>query len=156
MGTSHASQILGWGKASVCAVLVLAVDAINLVGSGFNVDLFCIWGTLNHGGEVQCTVLEANAVLILGITDLDSCLEGGFVYLSKKIVHMSARVNSGITIILEVLHLTVDLFMVGNIHLEVFVLVLALVPKGVQLLLKLPGLVLGKAWSKKKSVPTMK
>ncbi len=62
---------------------------------------------------------QSNAVLILRLTDLDSCLEGGFIYSSKIVAHTITRVNSSITVILEVLHLLEDLLMTGDTHLEV-------------------------------------
>ncbi len=102
----------------------------------------------NHGGEEQGTVLVANAVLILRLADLNSHPEGGLVYPSEKVVHASTRVNSIITIMLEVLHLLEDLLMAGNVYLEVISLVLTLVLEGAQFNLELPSAMLGKAWSK--------
>ncbi len=61
-------------------------------GGGSDIDLFQGQGPLNHGGEIQGTVLEANPVLILRLANLNSCLEGGFINSSKKIAHTSTRV----------------------------------------------------------------
>ncbi len=96
------------GGASVCAILVLELDPINLSGGGGNIDLFCGWCPMQHGGEIRIAVLEANAVVILGLKDSDSCNEGGVVYPLEKGTHASARINASITVILDALYLLVD------------------------------------------------
>ncbi len=133
----------------MCAILILKLEVINLSGSGSNVDSSCCHGLLHHGGEVQNAVPKDEAVVIWRLTDLDSCVRRGLVYPSKKVMYMSARIDASITIILEVLHLLVDLFMGSNV-LEVLVLVLTPVLEGSKLLLKLPCLVLSENWSKKR------
>ncbi len=82
--------------------------------------------------------------MILGLTDLDDCLEGGFIYPSEKVMLTSDRINASVIIILEVLHLLVDLFMANNVSLKVVVLVLIPVLEGAQLLIELPCLEMGK------------
>ncbi len=64
-------------------------------------------------------------------------------------MHAGTRVDSSITIILEVLNLFEDLLVGGNVHLEVIGLKFPLVLEGAQLLFKLSGVALGGAWSKK-------
>ncbi len=108
--------------------------------------------TPSRDSKVQITALEANAVVILRLSDLDSHLEGGLIYPSKKVMHANARIDASVTIILEVLHLLVDLFVVSNLHLEDLVLVLMSVLKGAQVLLELPCLVLGKTRSKERGL----
>ncbi len=58
----YASKILSRGKVSVCAVPVLRLNAINLGGSGYNIDSFCSQGLLHHHGKVRGTSLEVHSV----------------------------------------------------------------------------------------------
>ncbi len=90
--------------------------------------------------------------MILGLTDLDSCFEGGLVYPSKEIAHMGAWVDARVTIVLDVLHLLVDLLVRGNKQLEVIVLVLAPVSKIAQLFFELNGTTLGKPRAKERGL----
>ncbi len=90
--------------------------------------------------------------MILGLTDLDSGLEEGLIYLSKEILHTSVWVDASVTVILEVLHLLVDLLVAGNIELKVVLLVLALVLEVVQIFFQLSGAALGKTRAKKRGL----
>ncbi len=76
--------------------------------------------------------------------DLDSCLEGGLIYPLKEIAYTSIRINPSINIVLEVLYLLEDILVAGNVHLEVVGLEFPLALKRTKLLLKLPGMALGK------------
>ncbi len=83
------------------------------------------------------------------LTDLDSSLEGGFVYPSKEIAHTCAGVDARVTVVLELLHLLVNLLMTGNIQLEVVVFMLAFALEGMQLFLELPSPMLSETRAKK-------
>ncbi len=83
--------------------------------------------------------MEVGAVGILGFTDLNSGLEGGFVYPPEKITCASPNVNPSITTILEVLHFLDNLLMTGNVHLEVVALEFSHVFEGAGLSLSCPA-----------------
>ncbi len=93
--------------------------------------------------------MEVYTVGVLRFADLNSCLEGGFVYSSKRVEHACANVNPSISIILEILHMLVDLLVAGNIGLEAVGLLFSLVLEGAKFLLKLSSTTLGKTPTKK-------
>ncbi len=68
------------GKALVYTVPNL--DAINLRGSGCNIDLFFSQRSLHHSCVVRGTSLEIYTVGVLRFADLSSSIKGGFVIFS--------------------------------------------------------------------------
>ncbi len=66
----------------------------------------------------------------LRLTDLDNSLEGGLLNSSKEVAHTCPKIDTCVTISLEVLHLLVNPLVSGNVHLEVIILVLPLVLEG--------------------------
>ncbi len=75
--------------------------------------------------------LKVDAVGIMGLADLNRCLEVGLVYPSKKIMNMGPWVSPSITILLQILH---QLLVMGNIGLEVDELVFPFILEGTKLL----------------------
>ncbi len=96
--------------------------------------------------------MDINTVRILGFTNLDSSLEGGFFDSPKKVVHTCPKVDPSITTSLQVLHFLIDLLVTGNVHLEVAVLEFPLVLEGSKLLFELSGTALVKPGPRKVSM----
>ncbi len=86
--------------------------------------------------------------MILRLTDLDSGLEGWFFNPRKKIAYLCPKIDTGIAISLEVLHLLEYLLVSGNVRLEVTVLVFPFVLEGTELFFELSSASLGEAGSK--------
>ncbi len=111
----RAPKYLAGGRRRSVPPLFLSLTPSTLVAVAVTLNCFAA-GVLHHGSEVWRTALEANAVVILRLTDLDSCLEGGLIYPPEKVKHVSARIDASVTVILEVLHLLVDLFVADNVR----------------------------------------
>ncbi len=92
--------------------------------------------------------MEVNAVVVLGLTDLNSSLERGLLDAPKEIAYSSPEVNTSIAISLEVLHLLIDLLVLGNVHLKVVFPELPFVLEGSELIFKLSCMVLSEAGPK--------
>ncbi len=93
--------------------------------------------------------MKISAVGGLGLANLDSSLEEGFVYPPQEVTYTSPAVNPSITINFEVLHLLVNLLVAGNVCLEFVTLESPFVLEGMELIFQLSDAMLGETWTKK-------
>ncbi len=80
--------------------------------------------------------------MILRLTDLNSGLEGGLLDASNELAYKSTKIDTSITVGLEVLHLLIDLLVLGNVRLKVVSLILPFVLEGAELLFELSSALL--------------